>query len=94
MDKTLHDKLIASFDLGEFPPEEQEEILGEMGAIVTEGVLTRTVPMLSDEDGKLYDQLLESDDGVNQVFKFLNDKIPSFKEIVNDEVAMLEKTLR
>lgn len=49
MDKTLHDKLIETFDLGDFPPEEQEGILNEMGMIVIEGILTQSIPFLSEE---------------------------------------------
>ena len=93
MDQNLKQQIIERFHLELLAPEEQDEIMNDAGAVIMESVLTRTIPMLSEEDGVTCDELLASEADITKVFDFIKSKVPRFQEIVDSELDMLDKTL-
>ncbi len=94
MEQNYLQQLVAKFDIGDYPVEEQHAILDEMSQIVMEGTLTRAIPLLPVEAAIEYDKMLAADAGITEIFTFLQTSVPGFDEIVSDEVADLEKMLK
>jgi hypothetical protein len=93
MEQNLTQQLIEKFNLGSLPPEEAAAILDDATTVVMNGVVTRGIPLLDEEGTAKCDQLLESDAEIVEIFKLLAEKVPSFKDIVDEEISLLEKTL-
>ena len=93
MEQTLTEKLIEKFNLGHLPPEEAAAILDDATTVVMNGVVTRGIPLLDEEGTARCDALLDGDAEIVEIFKLLAEKVPSFKDIVDDEITLLEKTL-
>lgn len=94
MEPNFLQQLVAKFDIGNYPVEEQHAILDEMSQIVMESTLTRAIPLLPVEAAIEYDKMLAADADISEIFSFLQINVPGFDEIVSEEVATLEKMLR
>ncbi|MDB4984120.1 MAG: hypothetical protein JWM20_299 [Patescibacteria group bacterium] len=94
MEPNFLQDLVAKFDIGEYPADEQHAILDEMSQIIMESVLTRAIPLLPVEAAIEYDKMLAADADITEIFTFLQMSVPGFDEIVAEEVATLEKMLK
>ena len=94
MDSNLKQQLIKKFHLEDMPEADASEILNDAGAVVMTGVITRGIPLLDEQATVECDVLLASDsDTTAEIFELLKKKVPTFQEIVDDEISLLEKTL-
>lgn len=89
---TTKQTLFEIFEIDKMDPEKGEELLNKISKIIFQSVLVRTLPMLTEEKQKEYDQILESDNGEN-LFIFLRDNIENFEEIIREEGESLKKEL-
>lgn len=93
MDDTLT-LLAKKFNLENFSADEQKKVLKEIGTVVAEGVLRRSLLALSESDTAECDAIIASDADITVLFQFLQKKVPNFQTIVDQEVASLQKTLQ
>lgn len=89
---TTKQTLFEIFEIDKMDPEKGEELLNKISKIIFQSVLVRTLPMLTEEKQKEYDQILESDNGEN-LFIFLRNNIENFEEIIREEGESLKKEL-
>ena len=93
MDQNLKQKIIERFHLELLPPNEQDEIIADAGNVIMTSVLRRTIPLLSDADGAICDEMVLANQDIAEIFDFIQSKVPRYSEIVDDELAILDKTL-
>jgi hypothetical protein len=87
----IRENIISLFDIDKLPDQEQEEMISKIGKIIFESVLTRVLPMLSENELTEYEGLIENKALPNEVMNFLISKIPSFVEIVIEESENFRK---
>lgn len=90
---TIKENLFDLFQLDRMPPEKGVEMLDRLAKLVFQGVLVRVLPMLSEEDLKKYEEIVDSKDGGDVLFSFLNEKVPEFDKIVAEESELLRLEL-
>lgn len=93
MEPTLNQQLITAFHLENLPAEEVASILEDAGTVVLSSVLTRGIPLLDEEGAAQCDILLENDADNLEIFALLQERVPAFKAIVDEEIELLKKTL-
>ena len=94
MESNFLQQLVARFDIADFPVDEQHKILDDMSQIVMESAFARAIPLLPVEAAVEYDNMLDADASITDIFAFLQASVPGFDEIVAEEVAVLEKMLK
>ncbi len=93
MDEILKKNLIKEFKMDKLSGAKQEEIFSQIGTIILEGILSRVIPMLSIEEKNELEKIIDSPGGNNagEMLAFLRETIPTFDEIVNQEIAELKQ---
>ena len=93
MDQNLKQKIIERFHLELLSPAEQDEIISDAAEVIMGSVLRRTIPLLSEADGMTCDEMVMADKDMNEIFEFIKSKVPRYQEIMDEELALLDKTL-
>lgn len=88
--KKTQETLIELFNLDKMPPEKMVEMVDRLSKLVFQSVLVRVLPTLSEEDMKRYEELIESQEDGEAIFKFLENKVPDFGEIIKEEAEDLK----
>lgn len=91
--ENLNQQLITAFHLENVPPDEAASILEDAGTVVLNSVLTRGIPLLDEEGATQCDNLLAHDADNLEIFALLQEKVPGFQAIVDEEIELLKKTL-
>ncbi len=84
-------KIGDEFGLSTLPPEKQEELLTRIGGIIYKSVLMRALDQMSESEQDEFDALLEQDKGPEEIFAFLQEKIPTIETIIKEEADAFKK---
>jgi hypothetical protein len=90
---TIKDTLIDLFELNKLEPAKAAEMVDRLAKLVFQAVLARTLPALSEADFDEYEKIVDSGRGGEVLFKFLNEKVPNFENIIKEEAELLRKEL-
>lgn len=82
---TLRENLFDLFHLDQMQKEKAIETVERLSNLVFQAVLVRVLPTLSENDLEEYEKIVDSDKGGDELFKFLNEKVPGFEDIVKEE---------
>lgn len=85
--------LIDMFELDKLPPEKAAEMVERLGRLIFQATLVRAIPLLTEESQKEYEKLIDSDKGGEEMFKFLQEKVPDFNNIIKEESEALRLEL-
>lgn len=81
--------LLDILGLEKLPTKEQEEILGRISNLIFQGILTRAIQELSDEERDTLDEVLkkqEEDPNSEALYAYLKGKIPHLDKVVAEEI--------
>lgn len=78
-------------DISALPPNEQEEIILRVGALIYQNVLTRSIVIMSNEDQDAFEKLLDKPAEIPEIFQFLKNKIPDFEKIIEEECLIFKE---
>ncbi|ETB64073.1 MAG: hypothetical protein O210_OD1C00001G0555 [Parcubacteria bacterium RAAC4_OD1_1] len=81
--------LIDMFELDKLPGDKTEEMVERLGRLIFQATLVRSIPLLSEENQKEYEKLIDSEKGGDEMFKFLQEKVPGFENILKEESEAL-----
>lgn len=84
MNNLIDTDLFAALDLGDLAPEKKKELLDQMTALVEQRITTRVVSLLTDDEKKEMDALLEQN---GDVASFLRSKIPEIESLTTETIA-------
>lgn len=87
----IRENIITMFGVDKMPEEKREEVINQIGKLIFQGVLIRVLPLLEEQDLKEYEKLVSMETTPDELMGFFIEKVPSFLEIVNDEVANFKK---
>ncbi len=94
MKNILSNDIIKEWGLGSLPQEKQIELVERIGRIIYQAVLVRTLDILSDKEQDEFDDLLNQDTTTpDDVFAFLQKKIPTFNQIMLEERKNIREDL-
>ena len=93
MDEILKKNLIAEFKMDRLSGEKQEEVFARIGTILLEGILTKVIPLLSNEEKVQFEKIVDGDgdNTAGELYAFLRETIPNFDEISAQEIAELKQ---
>lgn len=92
MDENLKKKIAQDFGLTQMPQEEQDKFIERIGSMLFESVIERAVDVMDETAMADFDLVLNTaGDDYQKVISFLRDRVPSFKEIVADEMSHFKR---
>ncbi|MCX6747555.1 MAG: DUF5663 domain-containing protein [Candidatus Nomurabacteria bacterium] len=83
--------IIEMFGIDKLPKEEQEKELAEIGDMLFEEILIKTIPLLKEKDLKEYEKLIDSGVEPDELMNFFFDTVPNFAQIINQEAETFRK---
>ena len=92
MNEELRKKIIEDFGLMKMGGDEQDKFIDKIGNLLFESVLERSVDSM-DEGlmGEFEECVAHAGEDYQKILNFLKDRIPTFSEIVSDEMARLKR---
>jgi hypothetical protein len=85
----LKKKIIETFHYELLEPEQQDEAVEFIIGTVIENVLPPAILALPEDDQKTVETMLEQDRELEEIFGFLTERDPQFKEAVQAELVAL-----
>jgi succinate dehydrogenase flavin-adding protein (antitoxin of CptAB toxin-antitoxin module) len=82
---------IDELGLAELPADKQEDVLKDVTDHILQAVMARAVDVLSEAEQDELEKRLETDVSAEDLFTWLSEKIPTFSEIVVEEIAASKK---
>ncbi len=88
--QTLRDLIIASFSFSDLQDEERNKMIDELADIAVQRSVIRALEKMSDAEVEGFEKTMgdAADPGV--IFSYLEAQVPSFYDILRDEVARLQ----
>ncbi len=90
---TFRELLIKEFSLAELPVDEQTEYVDQLGELVLQGVLIKSLAALDNDQAAQLETFIDSGKEVEEILEFLQSSIPGFIELVNDEIKAVQADL-
>ncbi|MDP2788690.1 MAG: DUF5663 domain-containing protein [bacterium] len=85
MNTTIQKSIAEILEAENLLPEEVEELLLRVGALIYQNVMTRAVESLTDEEQNKFEKILDKQSEPEEIFTFLKNKVPGFEEIIKEE---------
>lgn len=94
MNNILSKDIIKEWGLESLPEAKQVEMVDRIGRIMYQAILVRALDILSEKEQTEFDLLLDEDTTTPQdVLAFLQKKIPTFDQLVEEERKSLKEDL-
>jgi hypothetical protein len=90
---TFHTLIVKEFDLSGHPETEQTELIRQIGELVVQGVLSKSLATLSDDQTKMLESLLDQGKEPQDVMDYLAHTISGFSTMVQTEIEQVKKDL-
>jgi hypothetical protein len=90
---TFHNTIVAEFGLQSFSNEEQTQYVDQIGEIVLQGVLIKSLSILDENQATILDSMIDQEKSPEEIMSYLQTSIPGFNNLVIDEVAQVKKDL-
>jgi hypothetical protein len=87
------DDVLDALALGEMTEEEQEEVLNDIGDIITEGTMVRLVEKMDDATRDAFTALLDTDPSEDAVEAYILEHVPDADAVVTEVVAELTRDI-
>ena len=81
-DTILQKTIIEELGMQNISQEQQEELLAKMGDVLFKRVLLETLETLSEEDQKIFGEMVDAKKSAEEVEEFLKSKIENYDEFV------------
>jgi len=81
----INKKIIDVLGIGDLPIEKQNEVMEEIGALVYQSVITKSLDMMNAEDKNLFEKLISTNQNPEAMFTYLGEKIKNIEELTEEE---------
>lgn len=88
--QTLKDLIANSFTFGDLANEEQEKMINELADIAIQRTVMRALDKMTDEEVENFSNTVGEDAAPQQVFGYLESRVPSFYDMLREEVLRLQ----
>ena len=82
---TIQKNISSALEINSLPPEEQQEIILRVGALIYQNVLIRVIEMMTEKDQDEFEKLLDKNANPEDIFSFLKEKIKDLEKIIDEE---------
>ncbi|MDO8659787.1 MAG: DUF5663 domain-containing protein [Candidatus Parcubacteria bacterium] len=72
-------------ELDKLTPEERQETLIRVGALIYQNVLMRVMEMMTEQNQDEFEKMLDNNAKPEEIFMFLKNKVPDFEKIIDEE---------
>ncbi|MEN9647806.1 MAG: hypothetical protein RLY57_610 [Candidatus Parcubacteria bacterium] len=91
MKHLIDTNLIQTLGLDKLSPEEQEQILVDIGDVIYQSIISRAIQALSNKDKVELDHLLADKPDFDQIGNFMYEHIPHIDRIAEEEINNFKK---
>lgn len=95
MEKTVTIKcrdMVEALGLSNLSSEEKDKLISEISDVATGKIILRVIGRLSEEEASTLNQYVEKGN-MDAVDKLLNEKVPDFANIVQEEISKLQEEM-
>lgn len=85
--------ILNALEFNKLTPEEQEELLLDLGDLVFNGTMIRLRERMDEATAKAFDDFLATEPSSEEVAAFLADRVPGADEAVNETVDQLRSDI-
>lgn len=85
MNEELKKALVGALSISSLPNDKQEEMIQQVGVLVYQGALIRSMEYMSDEEVIEFENLTNSNADPERVFSFIKSKVENFEQIIKEE---------
>jgi hypothetical protein len=83
-----------SWNLGNIPEDKKTVILEKVGLALLQALLVKSLDILSEDEQEELDKIMDANTTTpEEILRFLNLKIPTFKALVNEERENLKREI-
>lgn len=87
---TFHDLLVKEFNLEQLPPDEQSGYVDQIGELVLQGVLIKSLAALDADHAEQLEMVIDSGKESTEILSLLRSSIPGFEQLVTDEIKSVQ----
>lgn len=91
---TFHTTIITEFALGGLSPEEQMTYIDQIGELVVQGVLIKSLSALDTGHAAQLETLIDEGKSQDEILQFLHSAIPGFNQLITDEIQSVKMDLQ
>lgn len=88
--QTLRDLITASFSFSDLQDEERNKMIDELADIAVQRTVIRALEKMSDAEVEGFEKTMGDAADPATIFSYLEAQVPSFYDILRDEVARLQ----
>ncbi len=81
----INKNIVHALEIDKLPPEEQQEIIVRVGALIYQNVLMRVMETMPQADQDEFEKILDKNAGPEEIFTFLKNKVPDFEQVIDEE---------
>lgn len=90
----IKEEIMQDLGLEKLPKKKQDDILVKMGEVILKKIFIETVDRLSDEDRKVFEDMLKGSKKAEDIEVFLNEKIDDYDKMVEGIITELKEEMK
>ncbi len=88
--ETLRDLIANSFTFGDLSNDDQNKMINELADIAIQRTVMRALDKMTDEEVENFEKTMGKDADPKDVFGYLESRVPSFYDMLREEVLRLQ----
>lgn len=91
---TFRSTIIQEFELQNLPTEEQSDYVNQIGELVLQGVVIKSLSAMDTNHAAELDHIIDQGKEIHEIMHYLESSIPGFADLVNDEIQSIKADLK
>ena len=91
---TFQSTLVQEFELQNLSPEEQSDYVNQIGELVLQGVIIKSLSAMDTEHTVELDRILDQGKDIRDIMHYLESSVPGFNDLVHDEIQSIKLDLK
>ncbi len=90
----MQKKLMEELGLSELPKDKQQDLIIKMTEAVLKRIFVETIDRLSEEDNKIYQEMIEKNSSPEEIDQFLKSKIENYEEMTRKAIDEFKEEMK
>lgn len=91
---TFRSTIIEEFDLKNLPEQEQSDYVNQIGELVLQGVIIKSLSAMDTDHAAELDRIIDQGKEAHEIMHYLESSIPGFEDLVRDEIQAIKLDLK
>lgn len=91
---TFRSTIIEEFDLKNLPEHEQSDYVNQIGELVLQGVIIKSLSAMDTDHVAELDRIIDQGKEAHEIMHYLESSIPGFEDLVRDEIQAIKLDLK